>query len=87
MRIGLIRITMFAAYPQPPHTPCPHCGASVELSRFDNHVCDPDKKLDYHLYLVRDEVAAFDEELATWLASARGRFAAWLAERERPAFG
>lgn len=78
---------MFAAYPQPPHKPCPDCGASVELSRFDSHVCDAETKLDYHLHLVRDEVAAFDEQLATWLASARGRFAAWLAERERPAFG
>jgi hypothetical protein len=36
---------------------------------------------------VRDEVAAFDEQLSAWLTSARGRFAAWLAERERPAFG
>jgi hypothetical protein len=78
---------MFGAFPQPPHMPCPDCGASLQRSAADSHVCDPERKLDYHLYLVRDEVAAFDEQLAAWLASARGRFAAWLAERERPAFG
>ncbi len=29
------------------------------------------------------EIAAFDTQLAAWLSTARGRFAAWIAERDR----
>jgi hypothetical protein len=32
---------------------------------------------------VRHEIAAFDEELAEFLESPAGRFAVWLAERDR----
>jgi len=32
---------------------------------------------------VRQEVAGFDLELEAWFASPEGRFAVWLAERQR----
>jgi hypothetical protein len=38
---------------------------------------------DFRLFQLRDEIAAFDAQLAEWLRSARGRFAAWIAERDR----
>jgi hypothetical protein len=31
------------------------------------------------------EIDAFDAELAAWLATPQGRFAAWVAERDRAA--
>jgi hypothetical protein len=41
--------------------------------------------LDFRLFELREEIAAFDAQLAAWLVSARGRFAAWIAERDRQA--
>ena len=65
--------------------PCAECGASVERTASGAHVCDADQLLDFRLFQLREEIAAFDTELAAWLESARGRFATWLAERERRA--
>jgi hypothetical protein len=86
-KCGIYPRTVFGPFPQPPHLPCPDCGASVARGAAEKHVCDEQRKLDYRLLQVRDEVAAFDGQLSAWLASARGRFEVWLAERERPAFG
>lgn len=47
------------------------------------HVCDEERRLDYALIQLRAEVAALDDQLAVWLESPQGKFAAWLAERGR----
>jgi hypothetical protein len=67
--------------------PCAECGASIQRGDADSHVCDSERLLDFRLFQLRDEIAAFDAQLAAWLASARGRFAEWLAERDRRALG
>jgi hypothetical protein len=74
---------VFGAFPQPRHMPCTECGASIERAAAGTHECDLERLLDFRLVQLRDEIAAFDEQLTAWLASARGRFAAWLAERGR----
>jgi hypothetical protein len=74
-------------FPQSRFMPCTECGASVERSAADAHVCDAEQLLDFRLHQLRNEIAAFDAQLAEWLESARGRFAAWLAERDRRTFG
>ena len=63
--------------------PCPECGASVAAAEADDHVCDPERLLDYRVFQLREEVAGFDGALGEYLDSPRGRFAQWLAERER----
>jgi hypothetical protein len=63
--------------------PCPECGASVARGQADAHTCEAERLLDFRLFQLRDEIAAFDAQLAHWLATARGRFAAWIAERDR----
>ena len=63
--------------------PCAECGASVERAATVSHECDPERLLDHRLLQLQGEIAAFDEQLSEWLASPRGRFAAWLAERAR----
>jgi hypothetical protein len=63
--------------------PCGECGASLARTAADGHVCDEKRRLDFRLFQLRSEIAAFDAQLAAWLASARGQFAAWLAERDR----
>jgi hypothetical protein len=60
-------------------TPCSECGALVA----GTHDCDTERLLELRLFQLRDEIAAFDAQLAAWLQSARGRFAAWIAERDR----
>ena len=47
------------------------------------HVCDPERKLDYLMFQLREEVASFDDVLREYLGSAKGRFAQWIAERDR----
>jgi hypothetical protein len=63
--------------------PCPECGASVAAAEQEAHTCDPDRRLDYQLFQLRDGVASFDNALCDYLESPEGRFAQWLAERDR----
>jgi hypothetical protein len=46
-------------------------------------VCDDERMLAFQNGRVREEVAKFDSQLDTWFASPEGRFAMWLAERQR----
>ena len=66
------------------HMPCAECGASVRVSERDGHTCDPERRLEYRLFQLRDEVAGFDERLSNYLESPAGQFEQWLAERDRP---
>ena len=81
----LVRLVsiVFGPFPQSRYMPCPECGGSVDRAEAVAHECDGERLLDFRLFQLRDEIAAFDEQLTGWLASARGRFAAWLAERDR----
>jgi hypothetical protein len=83
MMLGRLPITVFGSFPQSRYMPCPECGASVGRAEAAAHVCDGERLLDFRLFQLREEMAAFDAQLTAWLASARGRFAAWLAERDR----
>jgi hypothetical protein len=69
------------------HLPCAECGASLRATERDAHTCDPERRLQYRLFLLQDEVAGFDDGLSAYLASAQGRFAQWLAERDRRQHG
>jgi hypothetical protein len=84
MMIALVSMrTMFGLFPQSRYMPCAECGASVDRAGAGAHVCDTERVLDFRLFQLREEIAAFDAQLAAWLVSARGRFAAWIAERDR----
>jgi len=63
--------------------PCEECGASVPVLGRDEHVCSEQRRLEYGLFQLRAELAAFDELFAAYLESPRGRFELWCAERER----
>jgi hypothetical protein len=76
---------VFGACPQSAYVPCSECGASVERTALATHICDAERLLDFRLSQLREEIAAFDAQLSAWLASAHGRFAAWVAERDRRA--
>lgn len=63
--------------------PCPDCGESVAADARDEHLCDDERRLTYQLFQLRDEIAAFEEELGAYLDSPRGRFELWDAARRR----
>jgi hypothetical protein len=49
------------------------------------HSCDAERLLDFRLFQLRDEIDAFEDQLSAWLRTAAGRFATWVAERDRRA--
>jgi hypothetical protein len=74
---------MFSFFTEHRFMPCAACGASVERTLRHLHVCDPDRRHQYDLFRLREEIAAFDAQLAAFLDSPAGRFEAWLAARSR----
>jgi len=75
---------MFSFFSEHAFMPCEDCGASVARAEREAHVCEEQRRVQYELFrLVRSEVAALEEELASYLATPEGRFHAWYAERER----
>ena len=74
---------MSAFFASSRYMPCTQCGASVSAEAHEEHVCDPERKLDYLMFQLREEIACFDEILREYLGSAHGRFAQWVAERDR----
>src|SRR5215216_2697487 len=75
--------TMFPSLPHPRHMPCPECGESVAVEERERHACDEERWTTYQLFQLRHEVDAFDDQLATYLESPRGRFELWDAARRR----
>jgi len=65
--------------------PCSDCGGSVPVRQRERHICENERWATYQLFQRRDEVAAFDDQLATYLESPRGRFELWDAARRRNA--
>ena len=78
------QLGMSAFFAHSSFMPCTECGTSVAVGERDEHVCNPERLLDYRMFQLREEVARFDAGLRGFLESAHGRFAQWLAERERP---
>jgi hypothetical protein len=75
---------MSIAFPKPDHLPCPTCGASLAVGGDSAaHVCDDQRRLDYRIIELRGDIERFPADLAEWLETPSGRFAQWLAERER----
>ena len=74
---------MSAFFTHSSHMPCTECGASVAVAMRNGHVCDPERLLDYRMFQLRDEVVGLEDGLRGYLDSPHGRFAQWLAERDR----
>jgi hypothetical protein len=68
-------------FPQPTDLPCAECGASVASGEVDEHVCDPERLVEFTLFQLRDEIEGLDEEVATYFETPHGRFEAWDEER------
>ena len=62
--------------------PCQECGASVDRADAPGHLCSPDRRADYQMFGLRDEVAQLETGIREYLATATGRFESWLAARQ-----
>ena len=71
------------AFPQPHYMPCVECGASVVRTEQELHTCNRDRRLDFAVFQLRDELEQFDEVLMAYLESPRGRFEVWYAAHRR----
>lgn len=71
------------ALPEPHYMPCTECGASVARGDRHLHVCEPERLLDFRVIQHRDEIELFDNQLAAYLDTPRGRFEAWYASERR----
>ncbi|HEY2373282.1 MAG TPA: hypothetical protein VGH82_12210 [Gaiellaceae bacterium] len=69
--------------PSPRHMPCEHCGASVERGGEAGHQCEDERRLEYRVFALRDEIESFDENWTAWLQSPEGLFELFYAERTR----
>jgi hypothetical protein len=74
---------MSSAFAHSHYMPCDECGASLAANERDGHTCDPERRLEYRLFQLRHEVDSFEDRLRGYLDSPQGRFAQWLAARER----
>jgi hypothetical protein len=68
---------------QPPPARCAECGASLPQHELRTHVCDWHQWLDHQVLSRREELGRIEHDLGAYLASPRGRFELWYAERER----
>ncbi len=64
--------------------PCPECGASVAVAAETEHVCNPDRRLDFEVFHLRTEISNLGVEIEDYLTSPQGRFEQWYADHERP---
>jgi hypothetical protein len=62
--------------------PCQECGASVDRTVRAGHECAPERRADYQMFGLRDEVAHLETGIHRYLTTASGRFESWLAARE-----
>jgi hypothetical protein len=53
----------------------------LHRDELDEHRCDEERQLQL---AIRRAVIAFEGELRAWLGTPHGRFAVWLAARDRP---
>ena len=62
---------------------CQYCGAQLPVPLRTPHVCDWWEWLDHQVHVRREELNRFEDDLARYLASSRGRFDLWYWERRR----
>lgn len=62
--------------------PCAECGASVERPRLHEHRCDVARWVDFQMFGMRQEIAAFEQRMRDHLDTTVGRFELWLAARD-----
>jgi hypothetical protein len=74
---------MFSYFTEHEYRPCTICGTSLTRAERDVHVCDDERRSRFEAFQLGHELASFDRDFSTYLASPAGRFDCYYAERER----
>jgi hypothetical protein len=61
--------------------PCPECGDSVDTTE-PGHVCSPERRAEFQMFGLRDEIAQLRAGFERYLDTTVGRFEAWSAARQ-----
>jgi hypothetical protein len=71
------RLTMFG------YLSCPECGVAVQAARLATaeHDCSAERRIAHQMLRARLGIERLEHDLARWLETPRGRFAAFLARR------
>lgn len=64
------------------YMPCPECGASVDRTSQVVHECSDERRADFQMFRLRDEIARLESSLQRYLRTAAGRFEVWKAARQ-----
>jgi hypothetical protein len=64
---------------------CPECGVAVQAARLaiKEHECSTERRVAHQMLKARAGLERLEHDLARWLETPRGRFAAFLARRSR----
>jgi hypothetical protein len=64
------------------YMPCDDCGESVERSVAPGHLCSTERLVDFQMFALRQDIAAFEARLRGFLDTSHGHFEVWLAARQ-----
>jgi hypothetical protein len=59
--------------------PCVDCGASVAWTEREVHRSSRERRLDFAVFQLREELEQFDKAFMDYLETPRGRFEVWYA--------
>jgi RNA polymerase subunit RPABC4/transcription elongation factor Spt4 len=65
------------------YLPCRECGLLLSSEQRPCHVCNPEDSVAHQVTKVRVQLTAFESEVARFLETSAGKFAVFLAERQR----
>lgn len=65
------------------YLPCNECGALLSSEQRSRHVCSPEDSAIHLVTKARVQLTVLEDELARFLATSEGKFALFLAERQR----
>ena len=65
------------------YLPCSECGALLSSEQRSRHVCSPEDSALHLVTKARVQLTVLEDELARFLETAEGKFALFLAKRQR----
>jgi hypothetical protein len=74
---------MFGLFTDHEYLACDACGTPLSRAERETHVCDSARRMRFEAFQAGQELADFDRQLAVFLRSPAGRFAAYYADRDR----
>ena len=65
------------------YLPCRECGVLLSSEQRSRHVCRPEDFVVHQVTKARVQLTAFENEVAQFLETSAGKFALFLAKRQR----